>query len=91
MRVILYTGKGGVGKTTIAAATAIALAGAGHRVLAMSTDGAHSLGGSFGAALSGVPTPVADRLDAAEVDPAADGELAWSAIQRQCRCPCRTR
>ena len=83
MRVILYTGKGGVGKTTIAAATAIALARAGHRVLAMSTDGAHSLGDSFGAALSGVPTPVAERLDAAEVDPSADGERAWSAIQRQ--------
>ena len=45
MRIILYTGKGGVGKTTVAAATALHLADQGNRVLVMSTDPAHSLGG----------------------------------------------
>ena len=43
MRIILYTGKGGVGKTTVAAATALHLADQGNRVLVMSTDPAHSL------------------------------------------------
>lgn len=44
MRIILFTGKGGVGKTSIAAATACHLAGKGKKVLVMSTDQAHSLG-----------------------------------------------
>ena len=47
MRVLLFTGKGGVGKTTVAAATAVRAAGAGNRTLIMSTDPAHSLGDSF--------------------------------------------
>jgi len=83
MRVILYTGKGGVGKTTTAAATALRLADAGTRVLVLSTDGAHSLGDSLGVRLSGEPTAVAERLDALEVNPTTEGERAWSAIQHQ--------
>ena len=47
MRVILFTGKGGVGKTTAAAATAVRAARAGRRTLVMSTDPAHSLGDSY--------------------------------------------
>lgn len=47
MRIILYTGKGGVGKTSIAAATAVKAAGLGYRTLVMSTDIAHSLSDSF--------------------------------------------
>ena len=47
MRVLLFTGKGGVGKTTVAAATAVRSAEAGRRTLVMSTDPAHSLGDSF--------------------------------------------
>ncbi|MBO0684863.1 MAG: AAA family ATPase, partial [Candidatus Dormibacteraeota bacterium] len=47
MRVILFTGKGGVGKTSIAAATAARCAQLGHRTLVLSTDPAHSLGDSF--------------------------------------------
>ena len=43
MRIVLVTGKGGVGKTTVAAATALASADAGHRTLVTSTDPAHSL------------------------------------------------
>ncbi|MGZ4105066.1 MAG: ArsA-related P-loop ATPase, partial [Actinomycetota bacterium] len=47
MRILLFTGKGGVGKTTVAAATALRAARAGQRVLVMSTDPAHSLADSF--------------------------------------------
>ena len=47
MRVIIYTGKGGVGKTSMAAATACKIARDGKRVLVMSTDQAHSLGDSL--------------------------------------------
>ena len=47
MRIIIYTGKGGVGKTSIAAATGVRLASQGHRTLVMSTDSAHSLSDSF--------------------------------------------
>lgn len=83
MRVILYTGKGGVGKTTVAAATAVGLARAGQRVLVMSTDGAHSLGDSLDVRLGATPTVIADRLAALEVDPATEGERAWGAIQHQ--------
>src|SRR3954470_12097993 len=47
MRVLLYSGKGGVGKTSVAAATGIRLSQVGHRTLVMSVDPAHSLGDSF--------------------------------------------
>ena len=53
MRILLYTGKGGVGKTSISAATAVKLASEGSRVMIMSTDQAHSLGDSLGIPLSG--------------------------------------
>src|SRR6266487_2182144 len=52
VRVLLFTGKGGVGKTTVAAATAVRAAAAGHRTLIMSTDPAHSLADSFDVPLS---------------------------------------
>ena len=57
-QLVFYAGKGGVGKTTCAAAAAVALAGRGHRVLALSTDPAHSLGDVLGARLSTRPRPV---------------------------------
>ncbi len=72
MRVILYTGKGGVGKTTVAAATALHLARKGRRVLAMSTDPAHSLGDSFAVRLGNDPSRVAENLDALEIDALAE-------------------
>ena len=59
MRVLLFTGKGGVGKTTTAAATALRCADAGLRTLVMSTDPAHSLADSFGQPLGPAPTKVA--------------------------------
>ena len=55
MRVLLFTGKGGVGKTTIAAATAVRAAKAGRRTLVMSTDPAHSLADSFDIELPAPP------------------------------------
>ena len=68
-RYVLYGGKGGVGKTTCAAATAYSLAREGHETLVVSTDPAHSLSDSFDAPVSSEPTEVSDGLWAVEVDP----------------------
>ena len=57
MRVLLFTGTGGVGKTSVAAATAVRCAEAGQRTLIISTDPAHSLADSFGVPLGSEPTP----------------------------------
>ena len=62
MRVLLFTGKGGVGKTTIAAATAVRAAKAGHRTLVMSTDPAHSLADAYEAQISPELTEIAPNL-----------------------------
>ena len=61
-RTILYTGKGGVGKTSVAAATARRLSAAGRRTLLVSTDPAHSLADILGAAVGPDPTAVAPGL-----------------------------
>jgi arsenite/tail-anchored protein-transporting ATPase len=66
--VMLFSGKGGVGKTTLAAATAVRLARLGSRVLIMSTDPAHSLADVFDVKLGSRPIPLAPNLDAMEVD-----------------------
>ena len=68
MRIIVYTGKGGVGKTSIAAATALRCADLGYRTLVVSTDTAHSLGDSLQAELEPEPINVAPNLDAQEID-----------------------
>lgn len=68
MRIILFSGKGGVGKTTLAAATAVRAAALGHRSLVMSTDAAHSLGDSLALSIGPEPTRVAENLDAMEID-----------------------
>lgn len=82
MRVILYTGKGGVGKTSVAAATACKLAGEGKRVIIMSTDQAHSLGDSFDVKLTSEPTVVTAHLDAMEIDVIKESEAAWGHLQK---------
>jgi arsenite-transporting ATPase len=81
LRTILYTGKGGVGKTSVAAATALRCAAAGHRTLILSTDPAHSLAECLEAELSDAPTAVADGLWAQEVQAQAEMERNWSAVQ----------
>src|SRR5215210_6352900 len=81
MRVILFTGKGGVGKTTVAAATAVRAARAGRRTLVMSTDPAHSLGDSFEAAIGGEPTVIDPGLWAQQIDAQERLEDNWREIQ----------
>ena len=71
MRILIYTGKGGVGKTSIAAATAVNIALSGKRVLVMSTDQAHSLADSLDMELGFEPTTVFEGLQALEIDPVA--------------------
>ena len=81
MRVLLFTGKGGVGKTTVAAATAVKAAHAGHRTLVMSTDPAHSLGDSFDLPIGDHPTPIGANLWAEQIDAQARLEQNWREIQ----------
>jgi arsenite/tail-anchored protein-transporting ATPase len=81
MRVVLFTGKGGVGKTTVAAATAVRSAAAGARTLIMSTDPAHSLGDSFEVEIGSPPTPIAERLWAQQIDAQERLEDNWREIQ----------
>ena len=77
MRVILFTGKGGVGKTSVAAATAVRCAKAGYRTVIMSTDPAHSLGDSFDVELGSDITKVADNLWAHEVSSLHEMQRHW--------------
>lgn len=81
MRILLFTGKGGVGKTTIAAATAVRAALDGHRTLVMSTDPAHSLADSFDVEIGDQATPVAARLWAEQIDAQQRLESNWREIQ----------
>jgi arsenite-transporting ATPase len=80
-RTILYTGTGGVGKTSVAACTARGCAAAGARTLIISTDPAHSLSESLEVELSGQPRPAGGRLWGQEVDAQAELERHWSGVQ----------
>ena len=80
-RTILYTGKGGVGKTSVAAATARRCAAAGLRTVVLSTDPAHSLSDSLEAELGGAPTKCGDRLWGQEVQAQDEMERHWDAVQ----------
>jgi arsenite-transporting ATPase len=80
-RTILYTGKGGVGKTSVAACTARACAAAGLRTLVISTDPAHSLSESLGAPQGSEPSAVEDRLWGQEVNAQEEMERHWSGVQ----------
>ena len=80
MRVILFTGKGGVGKTSVAAATAMRCAQLGHRTMVISTDPAHSLGDSFDVELGARPKKVAENLWAHEVSALHEMERHWKKL-----------
>ncbi len=79
-RVLIHTGKGGVGKTTVAAATAVRLARHGHRTLVMSTDVAHSLGDVLAHPLGDRPTAVVRGLDAEQLQPDQRLRSGWQEI-----------
>jgi arsenite-transporting ATPase len=81
MRIILFTGKGGVGKTTVASATALRIAASARKTLLMSTDPAHSVADAFGADLGSEPTEVARNLWAEQIDPQQRLEENWREIQ----------
>jgi arsenite/tail-anchored protein-transporting ATPase len=81
MRVLLFTGKGGVGKTTAAAGTAALGAVSGRRTLVLSTDPAHSLADAFGQPIDGVPTQVHHQLFVQHVDAQRRFETCWADIQ----------
>lgn len=85
MRILLFTGKGGVGKTTLAAATAARLARAGRKALVISTDPAHSLGDALGVELGARPAEVDPGLFAAHLDSRALLEGAWGELRGHLR------
>ncbi|HEY9840767.1 MAG TPA: ArsA family ATPase, partial [Candidatus Obscuribacterales bacterium] len=81
MRILLYTGKGGVGKTTLSAATGLLASRLGYRTLVISTDPAHSLSDSFDIQLQAEPTVVAPKLWAMEVNVLKDIQRYWGELQ----------
>ncbi|AUC59988.1 arsenite-transporting ATPase [Cyanobacterium sp. HL-69] len=82
MRVILMTGKGGVGKTSVAAATGLRCAELGHKTLVLSTDPAHSLADSFDLELGHEPKKVKENLWGAELDALMELEGNWGAVKK---------
>ena len=83
MRIILYLGKGGVGKTTISAATAVRSAALGKRTLVVSTDLAHSLADCFNTPLTSEPMELAPNLWAQEVNVLDEMRNSWGKVQEK--------
>lgn len=83
MRLLLLTGKGGVGKTTLAAATGAALAASGTATLVVSTDPAHSLADAFATPLGHEPVAVTEGLYGAQLDARALADGAWDDVREQ--------
>ena len=80
-RVVLFTGKGGVGKTTVAGATALACGETGRRTLVLSTDPAHSLSDAFAIGLDSTPISVARNVWAQQLDATERFEDVWGEVQ----------
>lgn len=80
-RIIVYTGKGGVGKTSVAAATGLLAAERGYRTIVLSTDAAHSLADSFDVPLGPEPTEIAPNLWGQESEVFHNIETYWGTIQ----------
>jgi arsenite-transporting ATPase len=85
MRILLFTGKGGVGKTTASAATAALAAAGGSKTLVLSTDPAHSLSDAFGVDLGAEPTEIDTGLYGQEVDTQRAFEASWREVQHYLR------
>jgi arsenite-transporting ATPase len=81
MRIILFTGKGGVGKTTLAASTALLSARRGYRTLVISTDAAHSLSDSFEVPLGNTPHKITANLYGQEINALEQMEAKWGEIK----------
>lgn len=82
MRIILYTGKGGVGKTSVAAASAMRCAELGYKTIVISTDPAHSLADSFDRPIGAQPTELGPNLWGQEVDIYHEVKNHWGTMQR---------
>lgn len=82
MRIILYMGKGGVGKTSVAAATGVKSAASGYNTLVISTDVAHSLGDSFDVKLGNEPLQIKEKLWLQEIDSIHEAEEGWEVVQK---------
>lgn len=82
MRIILYTGKGGVGKTSVASATGLKCARNGLKTLVVSTDPAHSLGDSLDIKLSSEPIEIEKNFWAQEIDSIHEVEQGWGKVQK---------
>ncbi|MBE2267399.1 MAG: ArsA family ATPase [Anaerolinea sp.] len=82
MRVIVHTGKGGVGKTSVSAATALRCAEMGLKTIVISTDTAHSLGDSLEASIGPEPIQIHPNLWAQEVDARYSMDKYWGRIQK---------
>jgi arsenite-transporting ATPase len=80
VRLLLYSGKGGVGKTSLSAATAVRAARQGQRTLVVSTDAAHSLADALGSDVGPEPVPVARNLHALEIDVGRELSEHWGVI-----------
>lgn len=85
MRIILYTGKGGVGKTSVAAATAVRCAALGYRTIVLSTDAAHSLADSFDLPIGKDPIELAPKLYGQEIDVLYQMDKYWGKVQEYFR------
>lgn len=83
MRILLFTGKGGVGKTTLAAATGAALAARGRKTLVVSTDPAHSLADAYGRALGAEPSEVDTLLSAGQIDSRTLADSSWHRLRAE--------
>ncbi|GIU88086.1 MAG: arsenic-transporting ATPase [Acidimicrobiia bacterium] len=81
MRILLFTGKGGVGKTTVAAATAAVAAASGRRTIVCSTDPAHSLADAFDVPLGDAPAQIAPRLWGQQLNARTRFEEAWDDVR----------
>jgi arsenite-transporting ATPase len=90
MRIVLYTGKGGVGKTCVSAAAALAAAKRGHRTVILSSDRAHSLGDCFEQRLGPEPREVVPNLEAFEVDSNVEVAEHWGEIRDYARALVRS-